>query len=278
MILNTFRDILDIFPQAIIGGSIMAAACSIIGVFVILKRIVFISVALSETAACGIAIALIMGINPTLGAILLTLSIVAVLSIDYESSRLPRDAVLGFIFLLASSLSVLLVSSSGMGLHEVKTMLYGDLILTGNEHLQQIICICVPAILFITIFVRPISYSFVDREYAKVMGIKCRIWELLFFCILGLVVSACSRSGGVMLVFSFLAVIPSAALLLARKLSIILILAPIMGIMATMSGFYISYEHDLPTNQTIILTCCVLFILAIIISRIQKLLSHYNNN
>lgn len=257
--METYQALFNIFPNAIICGLAMGVVCSIIGVFVVLKRVVFISLALSETAACGIAAALLLHLPPLFGAATLTAAVVLLLSANYENSRIPRDAILGMIFLLASSLSILLVSKSGFGLHEIKAMLYGDLILAGDHDRTILLLTAIPSVLFFILFIRPITHTFLDRDASQVMGLACRFWEISFFIILGWIVSATSRIGGVLLVFCYLVVVPATALLITRNLVRVLILSVITAILATMSGLGLSYIQDLPCNQTIIFISCVLF-------------------
>jgi zinc transport system permease protein len=90
------------------------------------------------------------------------------------------------------------------------------------------------------------------------MGLACSFWEISFFIILGWVVSACSRIGGVLLVFCYLVVVPATALLLTRNLAKVLILSACLGIFVTMGGLQLSYQQDFPCNQTIIFISCVL--------------------
>ena len=85
-----FINLLRTFPDAVLGGIVIAAACSLLGVFVILKRVVFIGVTLSEVAACGIAAALMCGVHPFLGASVFALAAVTVLAQPFELKRLPE--------------------------------------------------------------------------------------------------------------------------------------------------------------------------------------------
>lgn len=263
-----FTDLVVIFPIALISGVVMAAACALIGVLVVLKRVVFVSITLSETAACGIAAAMLFDLPPLVCAVVLTAAVVAVLSIPFENSRIPRDAVLGVIFLAASALSILLVAESGFGLHEIKVMLYGDLILAGPADRNILLATGMPAIFFFLLFIRPVYYTFLDPEASRVMGLSCRFWELAFFFLLGLVVSTASRSGGVLLVFCYLVAPPVTALLLGRNLTTVLIIAPIAGIIATLGGLTLAYQKDWPGNQTIIIFACSLLALAWVVKHV----------
>jgi len=253
-----------LFPEALYCGTVMAAVCSAFGVFVVLKRIVFISIALSEAATCGLALALVFGFSPLAGSALVTGAAVFLLTLPDRRQRLPKDVVLGTVFLLASSASVLLVAQSGFGLEEIKAMLYGDLIVSSPRDRRVLLATGLPSLALLLLFLRPTLYTFLDREAAFVMGIRCWFWEGLFFFLLGLVVSGASKSGGALLVFCLLVVVPATALLLARRLWAVIGLSVGLGVLTTWAGLLTAYRADLPANPTIIgLACVMLFAVAL---------------
>lgn len=262
--------ICEMFPEAVIAGAVIGSVCAMLGVFVILKRVVFIGIALSEVAACGIAAAIMCHIHPFLGAAAFTLATVTVLSYPFENNRLPRDAVLGVVFVLASAASILIVAHSGFGLQDVKALLYGDLILTSDADLRLILWIFLPVGVYLLTFLRPTLYTFLDRETARVLGLRVVLWELLYFFALGLAVSAASKVAGALLVFCYLVVAPATALLLSRKLWLVLLISAMAAVAATMSGLYVSFSRDLPTNQTIAATACIVLAGAVLISAIRR--------
>lgn len=151
------------FPYAIVAGLLISVVCAVFGVFVIPMRISFIGIALSEIAACGVAGALLLQLWPIAGALVLTLAAVILLASPFESRRIPREALMGILFVGASSLSILLVSRSGLGLHEVRALLYGDLILTTASDMLVIAALLVSAFSVLLLFFRPMFYSFLDR-------------------------------------------------------------------------------------------------------------------
>ncbi len=258
---DTLSTLFSSFPYAAATGLLVAVVCALLGVFVILKRVIFIGIALSEIAACGIAVAMLAGFAPIAGAILFTLAAVSVLAFPFESRRIPRDALLGVLFVAASSLSVLLVSRSGLGLHEVRALLYGDLILASKTDFIMMCALLIPALGCLLLFLRPMLYAFLDREAATVLGVKPTRWELLFFLLLGLVVAAASKAAGALLVFCYLIVPATIALLLTRQLKRVLILAAVVSILITILGLSASFVADLPTNQTICVVACSLLLL-----------------
>ena len=256
------------FPDAIGAGIILAVACSFLGIFVVLKRLVFIGATLSEVAACGIAASFFFRINPFLGAMALTLAAVSLLAFHTAEERIPRDSVMAAVFIMSASLAVLFVSKSSSGLDEVHSLLYGDLIITSAEDLKVLSLTVIPLVVLAALFFRPMVYTFLDRDAAKVLGIRTRWWELIFYYILGIVVSAASKLGGMLLIFCYLAISPMIGLILSQRLWKAILIAMTAAIMATLIGFYFSYTNDLPTNQTIIVTNCAMLIFAVTSSKI----------
>lgn len=258
------------FPEALLAGLLISAVCSLLGVFVILKRAVFIGITLSEVATCGVAAAFLLGIPPFVGSLTLVLISVSMLAIPFEKQRIPRDTMMGILFIAASALAILLVSKSGTGLMEINAVLYGDLILSSKRELFTLIAVLVPALTIFLLVLRPTLYSFIDREASKVLGIKTWLWESLYFIMLGIVISATSQIAGALLIFCYLVVCPALALVLSKRIKIVLTIAPLLSILATFTGMVVSFENDLPTNQTICIISCILFVAGVLVKRIAS--------
>lgn len=248
------------FPEALWAGLLTSSVCALLGVFVILKRAVFIGITLSKIATCGVAASFLLGIPPLAGSLLLVFMAVSALAVPLENQRIPRDTLMGILFIAASALTILLVSKSGPGLMEINALLYGDLILSSKKELYTLVALLVPALVLFLIFLRPMLYSFIDREAAKVLGIRTWIWETLYFLMLGAVISATSQIAGALLIFCYLVVCPATALVLSKRIKVVMLIAPLTGILATYLGMVVSFSYDLPTNQVICITSCGLFV------------------
>lgn len=267
--LHSINSVASIYGLALPTILLMAVTCSVFGVFVVLKRVVFIGVTLSEVAACGVALGLVSGFHPFLGSIILTLAVVGILAYPFEFSRIPRDAVLGVIFILASGMSILLVSKSGFGLEKVKAILFGSLLFSSTHDLIIIFAVLTPALLYLLVFLRPTLYSFLDRETSLVLGIRVQLYELIFFAILGLVVAVSSKIAGVMLVFCYLVVGPATALIIFRRFKSVLVGAALFSLISTFSGIQFSYLADVPPNQSVAVAACIIFVLSLVFVAIK---------
>ncbi|MBR9982561.1 MAG: metal ABC transporter permease [Desulfatitalea sp.] len=261
--MDHLRVLLELFPWSLVAGVLIAALCAAMGSYVILKRVVFIGVALSEAAALGIAAGMVVGFPGFAGAAVLTLISGLGLSRPYEVGRLPRDAILGILFVTAAALSVLLVSGAGLGLEEVKALLYGDLILTRPADLVIVALVFLPVTALWVLFHRPILFTFLDREAARLLGVRVVFWEAFYFCALALVVAASARVAGALLVFAYLVVAPSTALLASRRLATVLALAVGIAIGCTLLGLYSALALDLPANQLVVALLTLVFMVTI---------------
>ena len=264
------------FPEALCAGLLISAVCGLLGIFVILKRAVFIGITLSEVATCGVVASFLLGIPPFTGSLILVLSAVSALALPFEKQRIPRDTLMGIIFIVASALSILLVAKSGTGLMEVSAILYGDLILSSKRELYTLFAVLVPALVLFLLTLRSTLYSFIDREAAKVLGMRTWIWESLYFIMLGIVISATSQIAGALLIFCYLVVCPATALVLSKRIKVVMCIAPLMGMCATFLGMVVSFYQDLPTNQTICIICCIFFIVGATVKRLISLLLQAN--
>ena len=145
-----------------------------------------------------------------------------------------------------------------------RVLLYGDLILTSDKDLAVILATLLPVLAWVLVTVRPTLYTFLDREAAKLLGVRVNLWELAYFFALGLAVSAASKVAGAMLVFCYLVVAPAAALVLSRRLWLVMLAAAFLAVASTVGGMCWSVSQDLPTNQTIAVTTCAGFVIVFV--------------
>lgn len=256
-------EFMQLFPETLICGTLMAVICSIFGVFVLLKRVVFVSIALSEVATLGLAFSLVFHLPPLLGSLGATAAGVTLLAVPEIRNRIPRDVMLAALFLVASSGSILLVAQHGVGLEAIKAMLYGDLLVCSVADRWALLVTGLPCLTALLLFLRPLMMVFVDREAAQVMGLRGWMWELFFFTLLGIVVSGASKNGGALLVFAQLVIVPATALLLVRRLWAVIAVAASTGVAVVWAGSLFAYAFDLPINPSIIVCSIVAFVIVI---------------
>ncbi len=123
---HTFQ--IDFLRHALFAGILVALMCSYLGVYVVLKRIVFVGVALAELSSAGIAVGLWLGFSPIWGAMLLVLLGVTMFAVRWSPRRVPSESTIGIVYSVAGALAILCISKSAMGETHMLKLLQGDVL------------------------------------------------------------------------------------------------------------------------------------------------------
>lgn len=247
--------------KALIISSLIGIFFSFIGVYVVLRRIVFVSIALSQIAACGFAFGLLTGFSPSFYSLIFTLAGVIIFSLQAQEKRITRESVIGFMYALFSSFSIIFLAKSHEGEGSLLEMFSGNILtITNNE-------ICIVGVIFIMsfivhiVFYRRFIYVFFDSETAKMQKIKTDFWNFLFYFILGMAISVSIRITGVLLSFAYLTIPAMAALLLSKRIKMIFVISMMIALVSTFMGIYLSFIWDLPSGTTNVAVLCLGFII-----------------
>ena len=237
------------FMQAgLLASILMGISCGYLSVYVILKRLVFLAVALAQFASAAVAISLFVGVNPTLAAFIGVMLGALFFSWPALGRYLPRENAIGTGYALASAAGVILIAKNASGEEHLLNLLYGNVLTVAAEELWIMggVMLLVGGI-FLT-FAKEFIFTSFDPEMAQTVGVRTKLWEVLFNVSLGLVIAMAIRLGGMMLVFSLL-VLPGYAALLARcRVRHAFIWSVGMAVLAGMIGLYLSFIWDLPTS------------------------------
>ncbi|MEK6766641.1 MAG: metal ABC transporter permease [Planctomycetota bacterium] len=252
--MNDFLINLEFFKYSIACSVLVALVCSFLSVYIVLKRIVFVSVAVTQVSSAGIAIALITGLNPTPISLFFTFLGVAIFSIRFSERKLSNESRIGMGFVVASAATILLVSKSAKGIHEIDDLLFGNVLVSTPYQIYLMLGII--ACIFIThfLFYKEFTAVTLDFEMARTSGIRARFWELMLYLTIGAAISIGIRTSGNLLITTFLIMPAVNGLLLANRMKNVFIIAVTVGIVSALTGFYLSYYFDFPTSPCIVAT------------------------
>ncbi|MBU3933445.1 MAG: metal ABC transporter permease, partial [Candidatus Omnitrophica bacterium] len=193
--LEIFRE--PFMQTALLGGLLTACLCAYLGVFVILKRIVFMGIALSQVAALGIALGLFIGINPAISAFVLTLFGVILFWIPFAERNISREALLGFTYAFCATVSIILIAKNPLAEARGLNLISGNLLYTTWLDIKTLgIASVFVAGLHLIFFKEFIFVSF-DRETAFTTGLKANIIDFLLYLTIGIVISLSMKICGV---------------------------------------------------------------------------------
>jgi manganese/zinc/iron transport system permease protein len=270
----------------ILTGSITAIACALAGTFLVLRKMSMLSDAISHAVLPGIVSAFLLTGSRTGFPVLIGAGSVGLLSsflIEYlhKRGRVQSDASIGVTFTWLFALGIILISTMGGNIDiDPDCVLYGeiayvplDLFSIGNILIPQAL-ISMGSVLLITLIIifiafKELTISTFDPEHAQSIGINTTMWHyILMGCVSFITVAAFDAVGAIIVVALFTAP-PSAALLLSSRLSYVLILASLFGVIAAIAGYFLAIWMNGSIAGAMALITGIEVLCAIIISRVK---------
>lgn len=237
---------------ALLGTSAIGIACAYLGVYVVLRRIVFVGATLAQISSAGIALGILSGWSPN--ALSLGLTFLAVLFFAHPrfGRRWPQDAVLGILFTASGAAAILLVAHTARGNEEVVNLLQGNLLaMTAGE--ARWLAAAFGGILAVHLaFQKEFLYLSFDPAMAATQGYRAGLWNLGFYALLGLAIALAIKAIGVLLMFAFLVMPASAGLIATRRLGGAFAVAMGSAALAVFVGIWLSYRWDFPSAPMIV--------------------------
>lgn len=261
---------LGIYREPIVCGMLAGLLLGYLGVFVVLRRMVFITAAVSQAAGMGVALAFYAQIHFSVhvpevaGAVMMALLFSGVVSLPIDRLPVSRESVLGLAYLVAWSLSVMLGDRISQEAHDIASILFGTAVLVRSEDLQALAAVGGAALLWHLILHRGVAFALFDPEGARVQRLPVRMLELTSWLWVALVVSVATRALGVLPVFAF-AVMPAVTgLLLFSRLGWVLVTAAATGAMSGAGGYLAAFFLDLPVGACQSAVAAVFLFIALI--------------
>jgi zinc transport system permease protein len=261
--LAQFFEAWELFRHAALSGAISGALLGFLGVYVVLRRLVFLTAAISQAAGLGVAAAFYAQIafavspliaSPTIGASLLTLIAILPFALERGWGRGRRDSMLGFGFLVGAAGTLALGTRIVEEVHDIDAILFGSAVAVLPEHFAGVAILAAVLFALHLWWVRGfIAVSF-DPAGSRVRGLPVRLLELILFATLALAVSASTRVLGALPTFAFSVLPAMASVRLVPNVFGGLIFAAVLGSAAGFMGYVMAYLYELPVgaSQTLV--------------------------
>jgi ABC-type Mn2+/Zn2+ transport system permease subunit len=278
--MDTLREILS--PDFLLRNSIyisllVGLVCPLVGVYLTLRRLIFMGVALPQVSSCGIAFAFSLqawGIIPHMheqehslafiGSTLFTLPTILLLSLLMRRGGGSVEARLGTVYVLAGAWSILLLVTNPLGEHGLLDMLKGEIISVSNADLRRTLATFGVVVLVFFLFRKEFLLVSFDREMAITLKKNVVFWDALLFLVLGLTISMAVLSVGPLVAFGFLLIPPLIAHLFARNMLQFALIASVIGGVSAFVGFCLAYKLDYPVGPTDVALLGVIYFLSFI--------------
>jgi zinc/manganese transport system permease protein len=262
------------FPYAVYGSILVGVLCAVLGVLVVARRVVFFGAVLTQVSLLGIALTFIPPLDllgHTGGALSVTALAALLLSGWLTDRRVPRDAVLGVVFVASVAVRMLVLQKAPqVEAAEVENLMRGDILFVTPGLFLFTLLLSAVAFALMALFARPFTFLAFDPETAEAQGYRTRRWDRAFYILTALVVAATTHLVGDLFVFGFLVVPPVAGMLLARRVRGIVTVAALMGLLCPVAGLVLAFILDVPATPAIVAVALVCLSGAWAVARLRR--------
>ena len=273
--------------DALIGSVLVGMVCPLVGVYFVLRRMIFLGVALPQLSAAGIALAFLLHravIGPhvhfqesalaALGASALTLFGILVLAAFERHGRQMVEARLGVTYAAAGALTILVLAADPFGEAHIVSLLKGDLLATTRTSLAMLAAVLGAVVIVLLAFQKEFLLVSFDRDLAVVFGKPAGVWDLLLYVLCGVTISFGVMAAGPLVTFGLLIAPPLTARLITRRMVPFSITSAVIGGATAFAGFYCAYRYDLPLGPAeVAVATAVLFVVGAAVRLRQTVLA-----
>ena len=248
------------FRHAVAAAILTSILASMVGTYIVSRKIVFIGGGITHASFGGIGLAYYMGMNPFAGAALF--GILTAIGIEWitQKGRVREDSAIAFLWSLGMALGIIFVFMTPGYTPNLMSFLFGNILSVGKMELWMLLGFCLLIILVFTIFYRPVLYTAFDPEFARIKGIPVARYRYLMSVVMALAIVISIRSVGIILVLSMFTIPQITAMLFTRNFAYIMPLAALWGITGSVIGLMASYTLDIPSGAAIIFFLTIQFL------------------
>jgi zinc transport system permease protein len=264
--------------RALLSGVVVAATCSVVGLFLVLRRQSLFGDALSHVAFGGLAVGLFTSIYPIWTA--LVFSVLASLGITKlrQSTRIPSDAAVAIMLSSGLAVGIILIGLSGGFSLDLESFLFGSILLISMQDQIMILLLSTAVLLIVIKFYSQLVYITFSEDQARVSGINVSRFNYLFIGLASLAVISSLRLVGVLLISSLIVIPNITAMMFGKGFKKTAMISIIIAVSSVLVGIVISYIANLAPGGTIVLLTVFFLLGTIGIKSIAKRTKGDKNN
>ncbi|OYT63683.1 hypothetical protein B6U67_02175 [Methanosarcinales archaeon ex4484_138] len=253
----------EFMRNALMAAILVSIACGIVGTYVVIKRIVFISGGISHAAFGGVGLGYLLAINPILTAIPFTILSALAIGIISKKTKAGEDSAIGIIWAGGMALGILFIDlKTGYTPPDLFSYLFGSILTVPTTDLLLMLALDAAIITTVALFHREFSAISFDEEFSTIIGVPTRRLYLLLLALIALSVVVLIRVVGIILIIALLTIPTTISIQYTNRLKKLMLLSTLTGIATTTAGLYLSYLFDLASGASIVLVLIAVLILS----------------
>ncbi len=258
------------FMQHALAAAVFAGiACGMVGTFVVVRRMVFVSGGISHATFGGVGLALWLGFNPILGAVGFAVAAAMGIGVVTRRTRLSEDAAIGVLWAAGMALGVVFAGLAAGYTPDLFSYLFGNILTVLSSELRMMLVL--DAVIIITIFAFYKEFQAVsfDDEFSRVAGVPAGTLQLLLLALVALTIVAVIRVVGIVLVIALVTIPSSIARQYTSTLSRMMLLSVVLAVSLSVCGIALSYVLNAASGATIVLLGSAILGLVLVMKRLR---------
>jgi len=256
--------------RALAAGLLIALACSVLGVFLVLRRDAMLGHGLAHVTFGGVALGLLVSVSPLWTALVVSVLAAILLLKLREAAGLHGDTAIGIVSSVGFALGVVIASVSGRFSVELFSYLFGNILAIGAGEVWTSAALAVAVVLAVVLNYQDLVAVTFDHELARTSGIPVARLDLLLAVLSAVTVVLAMKVVGLLLVAALIVIPAASALQLAPNFRMAIVISSMVGMFSVLAGLGVSYYLDLPASGSIVLLEALLFALAWAAARFVK--------
>jgi ABC-type Mn2+/Zn2+ transport system permease subunit len=263
--------------RALAAGVLAGLMCAVVGTWLVLRGMSFFGDAFVHGIVPGIAAAVVLDVNPILGAAVAAVVMVAAIELVNRQTSLGEDTAIGLLFVGMLALGVVIVSRMDSFSGNLTTILFGDALgVTTEDLVVQGVLAAVTVVAALALY-RPLLALAFNATKADLLGMRPKRAHAALLVLIAIAVIGSFQAVGTLLVFGLLVGPPATAALISRTVPMMMTLAAVIAVFSVWLGLMLSYHLDTAGSATMALVPIVLFFIVLAITRLahwQRRSSH----
>jgi zinc transport system permease protein len=245
---------LEFMRHAVAAAVLASVLCGVLGTFVVVKRLVFLSGGVSHAAFGGLGVCYYLGLDPRLGAAASAIAVALVLSGGRSPSG-PRltDATIGVLWAAGMAVGIVFLYRTPGYVPDLTPYLFGNLLTVGGSDVVGLALLVAIVLAFVLLLFKELVAVAFDETFAEVQGVPVRPLVTALMVLVALAVVLLIQVVGILLVIALLTIPPLVALRFVRRFEHAMLTATAVALVMTLGGLAFAYALDLPSGASIVL-------------------------
>jgi zinc transport system permease protein len=257
---------LGFMQRAFVGGALIGATCAFLSVFVVLRRMAFVSQGVSHASFGGVALAVLVGASPTAGAAVFAVGTALAIGTVSRRRRVTEDSSIGIFLAVAMALGVIFLGLKQGSTSNLFGYLFGSILSILPSDLPWMLGMTGAVFVLLLLFVKELYFYVFDEDMARVAGVPVDFLYFGLLILLAVTIVASLKLVGVILVTALLIIPGTAARLVTTNIVALIGLSVGFGVAGVVLGLTAAYLLNLSPGATIVLVLFVIFLVCLLIS------------